>query len=286
MTNSTNYSKPLACVLLIAGLCLVNFASMGSQYPEGSIKTTTDMTLEARYIIVGEVTHVSFVFEQEHSGPNSLVTVRVDKDMKQEIERADDLKPNRPGRQASSENLKIPPQTVTFVQIGGPYRSFFGFLPFFEGDWVTAAGVRTLKRGEHVFLKLFSTTSPVKHDGQTANSFPHDHGSIYSVRGEGEEVDKHIIEGGWLTMDVTVLQMTRIVRATLKQPERMRTLARRVRELKRMPFVHDARGQFRPKQPDDRLPLVMDEVMAIETELNLSPLDGGAREKRVNHEIQ
>ena len=47
---------------------------------------------------------------------------------------------------------------------------------------------------------------------------------------------RHIIVG----MDVTVLQMTRIVRATRKQPERMRTLARRVSKLKRMPIVQDA----------------------------------------------
>ena len=149
----------------------------------------------------------------------------------------------------------------------------FDFLPFPDGDWVTAAGVRTLKRGERVFLKLLPTTSPVEHNKRIANSYPCDHGSIYSVQVEGEEVDKHIIERGWLGMDVTVLQMTRIVRATLKQPERMRTLARRVSKLKRMPFVQDARGRYRPKQPDDRLPVVMDEVKAIETELNLPPLD-------------
>ena len=59
---------------------------------------------------------------------------------------------------------------------------------------------------------------------------------MYAVREEGGKLDKHIIEEGWQGMDVTVLQMTRIVRATLKQPERMRALERRVSKLKRMPL--------------------------------------------------
>ena len=275
MTDPTHYPvypyKTLGCALLIIGLCLINCASMAS-YAEGYTKTTTDITLEARHIIVGKVVHVSFVFDRAGYGPQSLVTVCVDKDIKREIERADNQQTNPPQRQASKKDRETPPQLVTFVQVGGPYR-LFDFLPFPDGDWVTAAGVRTLKRGERVFLKLLPTTSPVEHNKRIANSYPCDHGSIYSVQVEGEEVDKHIIERGWLGMDVTVLQMTRIVRATLKQPERMRTLARRVSKLKRMPFVQDARGRYRPKQPDDRLPVVMDEVKAIETELNLPPLD-------------
>ena len=261
----------LGCALLIIGLCLVNCASMAS-YGEGSLKTTTDMTLEARHIIVGKVVHVSFVFEQGFSGPQSLVTVRVDKDLKKAIERADNQQTNPPQRQASKKDRKTPPQLVTFVQIGGPYR-LFDFLPFPSGDWVTAAGVDTVKRGERVFLKLLPITSPVEHNGKTADSYPQDRGSIYSVRGKGGELDEHIIERGWLGMDVTVLQMTRIVRATLKQPERMRTLARRVSKLKRMPFVRDVNGRLRRKQPDDRLPVVMDEVKAIEAELNLLQLE-------------
>ena len=272
MTDPTHYPvypyKTLDCALLIIGLCLVNCASMAS-YAEGSLKTTTDMTLEARHIIVGKVVHVSFVF----AGSQSLVTVCVDKDIKREIERADNQQTNPPQRQASKKDRKTPPQLVTFVQVGGPYR-LFDFLPFPSGDWVTAAGVDYVKRGERVFLKLLPTTSPVEHNGKTADSYPQDRGSIYSVRGKGGELDEHIIERGWLGMDVTVLQMTRIVRSTLKQPERMRTLARRVSKLKRMPFVFDVNGRLRPKQPDDRLPVVMDEVTAIETELNLSPLCG------------
>ena len=275
MTDPTHYPvypyKTLGCALLIIGLCLVNCASMAS-YGEGYTKTTTDITLEARHITVGKVVHVSFVFDQGY-GSQSLVTVRVDKDIKREIERADNQQTNPSQRQASKKDRKTPPQLVTFVQIGGPYR-LFDFLPFPSGDWVTAAGVDNVKRGERVFLKLLPTTSPVEHNGKTADSYPQDRGSIYSVRGKGGELDEHIIERGWFGMDVTVLQMTRIVRATLKQPERMRALERRVSKLKRMPFVRDVNGRLRRKQPDDRLRIVMDEVTAIETELNLSPLCG------------
>ena len=57
MTDPTHYRvypyKTLGCALLIIGLCLVNCASMAS-YAEGYLKTTTDMTLEARHIIVGD----------------------------------------------------------------------------------------------------------------------------------------------------------------------------------------------------------------------------------------
>lgn len=281
MTDPTHYPvypyKTLGCALLIIGLCLVNCASMEAKtYPEGAFDFTTlgtKRTLEAAHIIVGEVTHVSFVFEYEDWGPLSFVTVRVDKDIKREIERVDNQETKPLEGKASEKERETPPQTVTCVQVGGPYP-MFKFLPFFEGGWTTAAGVPVLKRGERVFLKLIPMTSPVEHKGQTANSITHEFGTMYAVREEGGELDKHIIEKGWQGMEVTVLQMTRIVRSALKQPERMRALERRVHGLKRMPFVFDVNGRLRRKQPDDRLPVVMDEVKAIETELNLRPLCG------------
>ena len=297
MTDPTHYPvypyKTLSCALLIIGLCLLNFPSMeAGMYPEGAFDFTTlgtKRTLEARHIIVGEVTHVSFVFELQFTGPEygpdgwatsgplSFVTVRVDKDLKKEIERVDNQETKPLEGKTSEKERETPPQTVTCVQVGGPYP-LVKFLPFFEGGWTTAAGIPVLKRGERVFLRLIPTTSPVEHKGQTANSITHEFGTIYSVREEEGELDKHIIERGWRGMDVTVLQMTRIVRATLKQPERMRALERRVSRLKPMPIVFDVNGQPHRMQSADRLPIVMDEVRAIETELNLSPLcgsDGG-----------
>ena len=281
MTDPTHYPvypyKTLGCALLIVGLCLLNFPSMEAKiYPEGAFDFTTlgtKRTLEAAHIIVGEVTHVSFVFEYEDWGPLSFVTVRLDKDIKREIERVDNQETKPLEGQASEKERETPPQTVTCVQVGGPYP-MFKFLPFFEGGWTTVAGVPVLKRGERVFLKLIPMPSPVEHKGQTANSITHEFGTMYAVREEGGELNKHIIERGWQGMDVTVSQMTRIVRATLKQPERMRALERRVHGLKRMPIVFDVNGRPRRLQPDGRLPIVMDEVKAIETELNLSPLCG------------
>ena len=251
--------------LLLIGLCLVNSHSMASY--GGPLKTTADITLEAKHIILGKVVHVSFVFDRDDYGPRSLVTVRVDKDIKQAIERAETLKEG-----ASKQNPKPPPKTVTFVQLGGPYR-LFDFLPLPSGNRVTVVGADYVKRGEYVFLRVLPLSSPVKHNGKTADSYPEDRGSIYPVQKTGKTVDQHIIERGWMAMDVTVLQMTRIVRATLKQPKRMQALADRVSKLKRMPFAYDSQGRFRPKQPDDRLPVVMDEVTTIERELNLPPIN-------------
>ena len=281
MTDPTIYPtypyKTLWCALLIIGLCLFNFPSMeAGMYPEGAFDFTTlgtKRTLEATHIIVGEVRHVSFVFEYKDWGSLSFVTIRVDKDIKQEIGHVDNQETKPLEGQASEKESETPPQTVTCVQVGGPYP-LVKFLPFFEGGWTTAAGVPVLKRGERVFLRLIPMPSLVEHKGQTANSITHEFGTMYSVREEGDELDKHIIERGWQGIDVTVLQMTRIVRATLKQPERMRTLERRVSGLKRMPIVFDVNGRPRRMQPDGRLPVVMDEVKAIETELNLSPLCG------------
>ena len=65
--------------LLFIGLCLVNCKSIAGY--GGQIKTTADITVEAKHIIVGQVTHVSFVFDGPWSLVSSLVTVRVDKDI-------------------------------------------------------------------------------------------------------------------------------------------------------------------------------------------------------------
>ena len=278
MTNPTNYPKMLWCALLIIGLCLLNFSPMeASLYPPGTFDLTTivtEMTVDATHIIVGKVTYVSFVNDDSLS----LVKVRVYKDMKAEIDRVDNQETDPLKGQTSTEGHKTPPKTVTFVQVGGPYP-LIESLPFIKGGWVTAAGIRVLKRGDYVFLRLQPTNYPVRHNGKTVNSCTQERGTMYSVRAEGAELDKHIIERGWLGMDVAVSQMTRIVRATLKQPERMLALARHVKGLGRMPFVRDEKGRVRRLQPDTRLPIVMAEVERIEAGLNPSPLAGGAREK-------
>ena len=251
----------LILILILSLVCLLNCSA--SLYPEGTFDFTTlatKRTLEAPHIIVGEVTHVSFVFEREEYAPSSLVTVRVDKDIKGDIERADNQETNPPQRQASGEEGETPPQTITFVQTGGPWH---------DGGWVKAQGIRLLKKGDYVFIRLAPTAQPVRHNGQTVNSCTAEYGTTYSVEEKGDGIDEHIIKRSWQRLDMTVLEMTRIVRTTLKQPERMRTLERRVSKLKRPNFIDIDAG----KAPDPRLPVVMNEVKAIEAELELPLLE-------------
>ena len=196
-------------------------------YPEGTFDFTTMATatmLEATHIIVGEVTDVSFVFEQGVSGPLSLVTVRVDKDIKAEIQRVDNQETRPQERQSSEEERERPPRTVSFVQVGGPTS---------DGDIVEAVGIRLLKQGDYVFLRLVPSGYPVTHNGKTVNSCTVEYGTMYSVEEEGDELDQHIIKKGWQDLDVNVMEMTRIVRTTLKRPEEMRTLEREMSGLRR-----------------------------------------------------
>ena len=243
-------------ILLVIGSCLLDFSNMEASFVEGAFDLTTivkEMTVDATHIVVGKVTHVSFVNDDSLS----LVKVRVYKDMKAEIEG------------------KTPSKTVTFVQVGGPYPLIEG-VPFLTVDRVTAVGYRTLKRGEYVFLRLQPTRHPFRFNGKTVNTGTDAQGTTYSVREEGDGLDKHIIEKGWLGMDVTVSQMTRIVRATLKEPERMLALAGHVKGLGRMPLVSDEKGRISRLQPDTRLPIVMAEIERIEKDSTPSPLAGGA----------
>ena len=80
--------------------------------------------------------------------------------------------------------------------------------------------------------------------------FLHEPSKLLRLEARADELDKHIIEEGSSRMDVTVLQMARIVRATLKQPERMRAFERHVYELKRrmprIPLVRDVNGRPPP----------------------------------------
>ena len=251
----------LILIFTLSLVCLLNDST--ALYPEGAFDFTTlatTTTLEAVHIIVGEVTHVSFVFERGDSGPISFVTVRVDKDIKEAIERVDNQATNPPQKKASNGEGETPPRTATFVQTGGPYPN---------GGWVKAAGIRVLKQGDRVFLRLGPTVNLFEHNGQTINSGTAEFGTTYSVEEKSDDIDQYIIKRSWQRLDMTVLEMTRIVRTTLKQPERMRTLERRVSKLKRPSFMDIDAG----KATDPRLPVVMNEVEAIEAELKLSPLE-------------
>ena len=242
----------LTLILTLSLVCLLNYSP--ALYPEGAFDFTTlatTTTLEAVHIIVGEVTHVSFVFERGESGPISFVTVRVDKDIKEAIERVDNQATNPPEKKESNGEGETPPRTATFVQTGGPYPN---------GSWVKAAGIRVLKQGDRVFLRLGPTVNLFEYNGQTVNSGTAEFGTTYSIKEEGDDIDQHIIKRGWRGLDTTVLEMTRIVRATLKEPEQMRTFERQM-------------NGFKHLTKEARLQEVMNKVANIETALKLPPLE-------------
>ena len=239
---------------LMLTLSLVCLHSPASLYPENTFnfKTLpTTSTLDATHLVVGEITHVSFVFEivfsegpeYSSSGPLSIATLRIDWDMKETIDRAEN--PNEPRSVNETD-------TVSFVQVGGP-------LP--DGDVVYASGYRLLKEGDYVFLKLVRSNYPVTNQGVTVHASTREHGTMYDVKKKGKDnVGKHIITRGWNKLDVTVLDMNRIVRSTLKKTEAMRSLDEEMNSL------HHLGDQA-------RLQMLMDKVEEIERELELPELN-------------
>ena len=255
----------LTLMFILSTVCLLD-DSAASVYLEGAhdhSTMATKMTLEATDIVVGEITDVSLVFEQDTSGLLSIVTVRVDKDIKAEIERVARQATNPVGQVSEEKGITppgdltqeegdTPPETVSFVQVGGPWG---------DGTWVKAAGVDLLKNGDYVFLRLKPTIYTVFHEGQEYNSCIDEYGTTFFVQEQGDDIDHYIINEGWQRTDVNVLDMTRIVRTTLEQPETMRTLEREVHE----------RGRIVPNQT--RLQTIMNKVAEIEETLNLPPFD-------------
>ena len=245
----------LTLMFTLSIVCLLNQSD--ASYPEGTWDLTTiatKSTLEATHIVVGEVTDVSFVFFQRGPDPLSIVTVRVDKDIKAEIERvaneannSEDDGTSPPGGLDSS-----PPETVSFVQVGGPWE---------DGGWVKTVGQPLLKQGDRVFLRLRPTNYTVRHNGQEYNSITDAYGTVYYVQANGDDVDQYTIEKGWQRLDINVMDMTRIVRTTLEQPETMRTLEREVN------------GVWRDMTTEAHLQTIMNKVAEIEETLSLPPFD-------------
>ena len=248
----------LTLILTLSLVCLVNYSV--ASYPEGAWDLTTiatKATLEATHIVVGEVIHVSFVFYYVGADPLSIVTLRVDKDIKAEIEKDDTppkyLPPPFIVIGTPWEGRLPPPiEIVSFVQVGGPWKS---------GGRVSAAGLPVLKVGDYVFLRLRPTNYTVRHNGNEYNSVTDAHGTVYTVQKRGDDIDDYIIEKGWQKLDFNVLDMIRIVRATLEQPETMRTLEREVNRT------------WRDVPKEVRLNNIMDTVAEIEETLNLPSFD-------------
>ena len=236
-------------LLLILTLLLVS-GYVSAIYLEGTwdfesmATTTTEM---ANHFVVGEVTNVSFVFQhlqgETTSGPISMVTLRVDRDMLSEIERANTPVNERPERNSDTQYLE-------FVQNGGPYP---------DGDYVEVVGIRRLKVGDYLFLRLIPIGYEVTYNGKTLTSCTVEFGTTYDVTKKASiDVSQYVIKKAWKGLDMSVGDMNRIVRATLRKTERMRTMERNI--------------GGRANTNGARHRLLMQEVTAIETELNLPAL--------------
>ena len=239
---------------LILALSLVCLHSPASLYPEGTFDFKTmpiTSTLDATHLVVGEITDISFVFElvfseapeYSSSGPLSIATLRIDWDMKEVFDRAEN--PNKP----KSENET---DTIHLVQPGGPTP---------DGDIVEAAGYRLLRKGDYVFLKLVRSNYPVTNKGITARVSTREHGTMYDVEKKGKDnVGGHIINNAWNKLDITVLDMTRIVRATLKKTEAMRLLDEKI-------------DRHRHLGDKARFQMLMDKVKEIEKDSKLPKIE-------------
>ena len=247
------HARCFVMLTLILTLSLVCLHSPASLYPEGTFDFKTipiTSTLDATHLVVGEIADVSFVFElvfseapeYSSSGPLSIATLQVDWDMKETIDSAEN--PKKP----KSENQT---DTISFVQVGGPTV---------DGHVVEAEGYRLLRKGDYVFLKLVRSNYPVTNEGVTAHVSTREHGTMYDVEQKGKDnIGGHIIINAWRKLDITVLDMTRIVRATLKKTEAMQLLNEKMNRLRNL-------------AEEAQLQTIMDKVEEIEKELKLPEL--------------
>lgn len=238
-------------ILLLSLVCVLN-DSPASTYTEGAFDFDTLATttiLNAADIVVGEITDVSFVFELQFtgaeypdgsatSGPLSIVTMRVDKDIKAAIEHAEN--PDEPEAATT---------TVRFVQVGGPYP---------DGSAIQVVGRRWLERGEYVFVKLVPSDYLVTNNGITVDSCILEYGTTFDVEKKGD-VESHVIKSVWNKLDVPVEEMTRVVRATLKNEDAMRQL-------------DDEMNGLGDLAEATRYQKLMDKAAEIEKKLNLPAL--------------
>ena len=252
-TSRNRKMKPLCYLLMLTVLVPLLISIEGTCSLEGGeidfATIGTRRILEAKHIVVGEVIDVSNVFQatKDHYSPISFVTFRVDLDIKNAIERAE--------KTSNAENQKPPADglTLTFAQNGGPNP---------DGTWTEVAGIHLFKPGERVLLFLAPTLQPLRNENREVKVYsPYVHG-YFAVEQTGKSVYENKIEYGWQRLDMTVLEIARIVRATLKQPERMRRLEQQVHELRKIQM---------PKEGVQGVAL--SEVTAIEAEFNLPSLE-------------
>lgn len=239
-----NAQRFVILILVLSLICGHVFASMIDESVDLSTLATTS-TLEATHLIIGEITAVSFTFKQERgnatTGHLSIVKARVVNDMKKTIEDAEAVA-NIDGENAEDDASE---QFVYFTQRGGPYQG---------GGVIEAVGFPLLEVGDYVFLRLLPRIRAITHNGVTAESCTEMIGTVYEIDKQGSrDIADHVIVKSWKNLDLSVDDMTRIVRATLKRPD----------EMKR--FERDSNAPTKE--------VLMSRVGAIETALNLPQLE-------------
>ena len=207
-----NAQRFVTLILALSLICYHAFASLVDESTVDFDVLATTTTLKATHLIVGEVIEVSFVFEQEidggTTGPLSIVKVQIASDMKKMIEHAEN----------DEDEDDTPEQFVSFSQLGGPYEG---------GGVVEAVGFPLLEVGDYVFLRLSPRRWALTHNGVTVESCIEMYGTVYEIDKKGsDDIANHVIVKAWKNLDLSVDDMTRIVRATLKRPDEMKRFER------------------------------------------------------------
>ena len=215
-----NAQRFVTLILALSLICGHIFASLIDESTVDLDALATSMTVNATHLIIGEVVDVSFVFEKERgnatTGLLSIVKVRVVSDMKKTIEDAEAVE-NVDGESDGAED-DASEQFVFFTQRGGPYSG---------GGMVEAVGFPLLEVGDYVFLRLSPRTWVITHNGVTVESCIEMFGTVYEIDKNGsDDIADHIIVKSWKNLDLSVDDMTRIVRATLKSPDEMERFER------------------------------------------------------------
>ena len=207
-----NAQRFVTLILALSLICYHAFASLVDESTVDFDALATTTTLKATHLIVGEVIEVSFVFEQEidggTTGPLSIVKVQIATDIKKTIEDAEN----------DEDEDDTPEQFVSFSQVSGPFAN---------GDIVEAEGFPLLEVGDYVFLRLSPRRWSITNNGVTVTSCTEKFGTVYEIDKNGsDDIADHVIMKAWKNLDLSVADMTRIVRATLKRPDEMRTFER------------------------------------------------------------
>ncbi len=218
--------------------------------PDFEPPTIIETTLKSKHIVLGTVIDVSDTVWNHpvFDFPMSLVTFRIERDLLDEIARAE----NEEALDDEKEKISY------FAQEGGKD--------------VEIVGIPSLEVGDRAFLRIVPMKAEIVINGIRTNLSFEVFGGIYRrdrLQKNPKAENDPIVAFGWGGMHMTVSELARITRATLKRPKQMQSLERRLLSLK---GTHGMRLGKLVMPPDSRMNIAFDEIKAIETELKLPPL--------------